>query len=183
MADAKITALTELTAVDGSDLLAIVDDPSGSPVTKKVTIDNVQQDWHVGARVYHDANQSIPNDTDTALSFNQEDYDTDAMHDNSTNNERLTCQKAGKYVIFACIGFQSNATGNRRIRIIHSVDGGIARLDIVNIGASYHYISTACVYEMAVGEYVTLEGYQNSGGALNVLSTSYSPTFMMHRIE
>lgn len=37
MADAKITELTELTSVADGDLLAIVDDPSGSPITKKVT--------------------------------------------------------------------------------------------------------------------------------------------------
>jgi hypothetical protein len=41
MADAKITELTELTAVDPSDLLAIVDDPSGTPVTKKATVNNI----------------------------------------------------------------------------------------------------------------------------------------------
>lgn len=41
MADSRITALTELTSVDSSDLLAIVDDPSGTPVTKKITQTNL----------------------------------------------------------------------------------------------------------------------------------------------
>lgn len=41
MADAKITALTALTAVDPADLLAVVDDPGGTPITKKATVDNV----------------------------------------------------------------------------------------------------------------------------------------------
>ena len=44
MADAKITALTELTSVDDSDLLAIVDDPSGTPLTKKITRANLLSD-------------------------------------------------------------------------------------------------------------------------------------------
>ena len=39
MSDKKITQLTALTTVDNSDVLAIVDDPAGSPVTKKVTAD------------------------------------------------------------------------------------------------------------------------------------------------
>lgn len=38
MADAKITALTALTGVAAGDVLPIVDDPSGTPVTKKVTV-------------------------------------------------------------------------------------------------------------------------------------------------
>ena len=37
MVDAKITALTELTAPSADDLLVAVDDPGGTPVTKKVT--------------------------------------------------------------------------------------------------------------------------------------------------
>lgn len=37
MADAKITALVALATVADEDLLAIVDDPSGTPVTKKIT--------------------------------------------------------------------------------------------------------------------------------------------------
>lgn len=41
MADAKITQLAELTTVDAGDLLPIVDDPSGSPVTKKITALNL----------------------------------------------------------------------------------------------------------------------------------------------
>lgn len=37
----KITALTEETAPVGTDILAIVDDPSVTPITKKTTISNL----------------------------------------------------------------------------------------------------------------------------------------------
>ena len=47
MADSKITGLTELASVDSSDLVAIVDDPSGTAVTKKITQDNLIPDSSV----------------------------------------------------------------------------------------------------------------------------------------
>ena len=41
MADTKGTALTELTTVAVDDLLYIIDDPGGTPISKKATVDNV----------------------------------------------------------------------------------------------------------------------------------------------
>lgn len=41
MADAKLTALTELTTPAGGDILYIVDDPGGTPLSRKVTVANI----------------------------------------------------------------------------------------------------------------------------------------------
>ena len=41
MADVKITALTENTTPISTDILPMVDDPAGTPLTQKVTIANL----------------------------------------------------------------------------------------------------------------------------------------------
>lgn len=41
MADKKVTQLTALTVATKDDLLLIIDDPLGSPISKKITVDNL----------------------------------------------------------------------------------------------------------------------------------------------
>lgn len=41
----KITALTELTTPATNDPIAIVDDPTGTPITKKITVSNLVYTW------------------------------------------------------------------------------------------------------------------------------------------
>ncbi len=41
MADKKVTQLTALTAPANTDLILIVDDPAGSPISKKITIEDL----------------------------------------------------------------------------------------------------------------------------------------------
>jgi len=59
MSDKKITALTALTSVDNSDVLAIVDDPAGTPETKKVTADVLGEYMSVNTHVVNAINSSV----------------------------------------------------------------------------------------------------------------------------
>jgi hypothetical protein len=64
-----------------------------------------------GCRVYNSANQSIPNDADTALTFDSERFDTNAFHSTATNTSRITIP--GMYLVFGGIEFAASATGLR----------------------------------------------------------------------
>lgn len=155
------------------------------PVTKKYFEDNLPVGGYTeGARVYHGVNQSIPDSTYTILAFNSERYDTDVIHDNVTNNSRLTCKTAGKYVIMAGLAFYQNATGYRHISIYLSGTTTIAVLRIINLGPGVAPIFTVgTIYYLAVNSYVEVRVFQNSGGALVVSRfPDHSPEFMMQRV-
>ncbi len=140
-------------------------------------------DYAPGARVWNNAQQVIPNNSVTALAFNQERWDTDNIHDNATNNSRLTCRTAGKYIIVGQVTWLSNVTGPRNIYIRHqgAVDIGVAFYDPTNMPTPR--TSVATIYDLAVGEYVELRVYQFSTAPLNTsVNSNYSPEFMMQRI-
>ena len=46
------------------------------------------------------------------VAWNAEDYDTDGMHDNSTNNERITPTTAGVYVVTFSVHFTFSGTSS-----------------------------------------------------------------------
>ena len=65
----------------------------------------------VGCRLKRNSQQVVSNNTETSIQFNAEDFDTDAFHDNSTNNTRVTIPsgKGGKYLF---VGTAYADTGN-----------------------------------------------------------------------
>ena len=68
----------------------------------------------VGARVYNNADLTIPTASWTNLTFNSEDFDTDTIHDTSTNTDRLICKTAGVYLAVFNARFDANAAGERQ---------------------------------------------------------------------
>ncbi|MBI4637673.1 MAG: hypothetical protein HY727_15150 [Candidatus Rokubacteria bacterium] len=137
------------------------------------------------ARAYHNADQAITTATETALALNSERYDTDGIHDTVTNNSRLTCQTAGKYLIVGIARFKEHATGQRRLSIQLNGVTVIARAtEPTNSGTAVTELAVATVYDLAATDYVELIAYQDSGGNLNVESVgNHSPEFMMHRLS
>lgn len=136
-------------------------------------------------RVFHNATQSITNNTPTILAFNSERFDTagnaaDTMHDTVTNNGRLTCRYAGKYQITANVAWASNPTSGV-IELVLNV--GVTVIAAQWVTGNYNYMQCTTLYDLAVNDYVQVRVTQGSGGALNVSSSAnYSPEFMMVRV-
>lgn len=132
-------------------------------------------------RVYNDAAISIPDNTVTLLTFNQERYDTANIHSTASNTGRLTAPITGIYDIFGHIAYAANSTGTREILIRLNGATYIAVHDETGPSATLtHQQSISTHWLLNAGDYVELIAYQNSGGSLNVTSTSaYTPEFGM----
>jgi len=138
---------------------------------------------NISTRAFDSSNTSIAHNTTTILTFNSEKWDTAGMHSTAANTSRLTAIYAGLYDIKANVRWAANGTGTRRTSIIRNGTGAIARQENgAKTGAGMRQIAST-QWQMSTGDYVEVEVYQDSGGALNILATShFSPHFMMTRI-
>lgn len=134
-----------------------------------------------GARVYHSADQTLTTGVITTLAFDSERYDTDSIHDTVTNNSRLTCKTAGKYIIAGGAAFAANGASDRSLFIWFNQTVYIAYHEIGHGG--FNPLTVSTIYELAVNDFVELRAFQASGGNLKVMALgNYTPEFMMQRI-
>ena len=164
------------------ELASSAETAPGTDTDRAVTPAGLHSVFDKGARVTNSANQSIPNNAFTTLTFNTEDFDTDSIHDNVTNNSRLTATTAGKYLVYGNVRFAANATNTRGVRFLSStLGGGVAEVR-VQASSSIVVLIISTVIDMAAADYIELQAYQNSGGALNSEASGGAPSFGMQGI-
>jgi hypothetical protein len=126
----------------------------------------------VGCDLRKSANQSISNNTSTAISFDVENYDSDGFHDNATNNTRITIPsgKAGKYLFTFTVRFAGNTTNRRDLlfRINGSDSGNLMRTQVLSDGGLALIYNASVHLNLSVADYVEMAVVQTSGGALDV---------------
>lgn len=127
------------------------------------------------ARVTKTATTAIATATATVVPFDSETFDTDTLHDNVTNNSRLTAQVAGKYLVTANVQWEASAVGERTVVIRKQGATAYASvLDSAALAGETHQ-SVSALVNLAAAEYVEALVTQNSGGNLNVqIPSSFS---------
>jgi hypothetical protein len=124
-------------------------------------------------KLFHNTTQSTTNDTETAVAFNSEDFDVGTMHDNATNNSRITipANEDGLYLITGIVSFASNATGFRTLSLFKNgggtAEGSKALLNALTAAATTR-VQLTTLLTLAAGDYIELFARQTSGGNLNI---------------
>ena len=112
MADAKVTSLTSLAAPSLDDILYVVDDPAGTPISKKATIEATLAARTSGyAFIRNDGSttQSIAATTDAKISTPLTTVVSNADGWWDTSNKKYLPLKAGKYVVIGTVSFSNQA--------------------------------------------------------------------------
>ena len=113
---------------------------------------------------YASGGTTVGNDSNAQIAFQTEAWDTDNAFDNSTHYRfTVPSGEAGKYFFGASLEMNiTSSTGSVRTQIwkngttfVRNNDGG---------NSYYHNVATYGVVDMAVGDYVEVRAYQNSGG-------------------
>lgn len=141
-----------------------------------------------GVRCYNSADQTISNNTNTAITFDTEDTDTDGYHSTSSNTSRITIPTGfgGLYLIGGSVQFAANSTGGRRLRIQLNGSQLYGTQDdnapSATLTANLAFVTAL---NLADGDYVELVVLQTSGGNLNVQADSSTrlPNFWAARIK
>lgn len=129
---------------------------------------------------YASVAQSIPNNAFTAITFDTEVVDSFNGHSGITNPSRYTAQVAGYYDVVGKVSWAANATGRRIASLfVNGAELGYTRGES---NASSTAIAGSCFaiapVFLNVNDYVEVQGFQSSGGALN---TAVTPTTLAVR--
>jgi uncharacterized protein YjlB len=123
-----------------------------------------------GALVTKSANQSIANSTSTAITWDQETYDSDNLHDNATNNSRMTVPAGVTHVrLDASITFAVHGTGYRTVYFYKNGTTIVSRIQIDPSATADTMMSLSSqVLEVVEGDYFEVWVKHTRGAALNV---------------
>lgn len=113
--------------------------------------------------------QSIANTTETAITLDAEVSGDSGMHDNVTNNSRLTFLTDGLHYIFGVISYASDADGLRDVYLRIGGSTRIATGRAVNDSlGNGPYIVVQQLYQATASQYVEMTTWHSAGNALDV---------------
>lgn len=139
----------------------------------------------VGAKVYTSAAFSIPNSAQTPIAFDVESFDTHGFHDNSTNNTRLTIPagRGGKYLVLGGVYYSGSSTGSWRQTLITKNGSIIVDSNDMPINTAAHRVDVMTVLSLVPGDYIEIQSWQNTGGALSTYGSGEAYTsFACYRL-
>lgn len=134
-----------------------------------------------GCRVYRTTNLALPQGIQTVVSFDAERWDDGGYHDSLVNPSRITIPVAGRYWVFAALGFNcpSYAFAQAFFRVNGSLPIG---MDKREIDPGNSVMTPIVPWEFAQGDYIEVVVWNNKTGTTLFTAPSYTADFGVERI-
>ena len=160
MADQKLTALTENTAPSTDDIIYMVDDPGGTPASRKVTIANSIYKNPYCFRAYASGGTTLTDNAVVQISLATEVYD----YNGNFATSAYTAPVGGVYHFDGNVAIAGAVTTPVDMIIFLYVDGAEhTRGSRVAVG-SLMGLNISADMLLTAGQVVTLRFYQQSAG-------------------
>lgn len=119
----------------------------------------------------------------TGIPLDAEEYDTHSQHDNTTYPSRLTCNKAGLYLVNGTITF--NATANTSWNMIirkNDVTDIVREMTIASSGPVF--VTATVLVPLAENDYIEMRGWHGLSTSVDlVVTNNYNVQLSMARIS
>ena len=116
------------------------------------------------------SSQSIPNNSQTKVQFNTEDYDTDSCYDNATNY-RFTPTSSGKYFVGLAVRFNTGSVSITSNFIFKN--GSQFYAGEYSSISNNNWFNGTIVTLNGSSDYIEAYCYQNSGGSVNIIAGQF----------
>lgn len=134
----------------------------------------------VGWRVNRSASFTLTNNTTQFVSWDDETFDTDGFHDNSTNPSRITIPsgKGGYYSVTAKVQFQDiNATGGRQLGFVKNGSTFLGFFESNN--TNVQEVMLTSIVNLSAADYIEVRLYQTSGNNMASMGGSVNYNYFV----
>lgn len=141
----------------------------------------------IGCKVFNSSNESIAHNTNVALTFNTDLFDTAAMHDTGSNTNKVVIPTGGDgwYDIGAGAAFAAAAGGIRQMQIKLNGTTVAATYNANTTNPSNNFLRIHTLEYLVATDYIEVIVFQNQTtvAALNVLTlANYSPALSVVKV-
>lgn len=148
-------------------------------------VQNIRPYLHTGiyCRVHRTSNVSINNASWTPISWQAEALDPSNLWAVSPNPTRITVAVPGLYHCMASIYLQAANTNTKRARLLkNGAAYSLSQLEAKDTGSKDIVFPTEAPIWFDAGQYLELEVYQDSGGAINFIASTSGSWMALFRV-
>jgi hypothetical protein len=116
--------------------------------------------------------QSIPASTQTFLTFNSDDFDTDGIHDTGSNTDRFTVALTGKYLVVGGLDLLDDGNDDGTIVFLRitkngatGAGSGLAETRQKPITTSSDTLVVSAILSLTAGDYIGFLAFHNDTAA------------------